>query len=91
MENIAKESNTSIAAVSQILPRLIAERDGVLPSVVKEKRFSNTQGRINRSKLWELVEKGMSTTDIAFLLDCNEGNIRAIIKRECPVWQNSLP
>lgn len=82
MKEIAEASKTSIAAVSQILPRLIARKEGVMPSVVKQKRFSNTQGRIDRSKLWELVESGLDISDVAFLLDCNEGTVREILRKE---------
>lgn len=84
MKEIADQSNTSIAAVSQILPRLIAKREGVLPSEVKQRRFSKTQNRIDRDKLWKMVDQGMDVADIAFLLECNEGSVREIIRKGRP-------
>lgn len=84
MKDIASASGTSIAAVSQILPRLIAEREGIMPTDVKQKRFSNTQGRIDRKRLWELVDKGLDVADIASLLKCSEGSVREIIRKEQP-------
>ncbi len=81
---IADAARTTIAAAHRILPRLIAKRDNILPSAVKQKRFINTQGRIDREKLWSMHNDGMSAEDIAFLLDCNEGSVRDIIRKEEP-------
>lgn len=90
MKEIADQSNTSIAAVSQILPRLIAKREGILPSQVKQRRFSNTQNRIDRKKLWEMVDQGVDIADIAFLLECNEGSVREIIRKGRPEQSEPL-
>ncbi len=84
MKDIAEAANTTISAAHRILPKLIAKRDNMLPSEVKQKRFANTQGRIDREKLWSMHQSGMSVADIAFLLDCNEGSVREIIRKEQP-------
>lgn len=55
-----------------------------MPSEVKQRRFSKTQNRIDRDKLWEMVDQGMDIADIAFLLECNEGSVREIIRKERP-------
>ena len=82
MKQIAEAAGTSIEAASRILPRLIARCDNVMPSEVKQRRFVKTQGRIDRDKLWECHSKGMSVTDIAYVLDCNEGTVRDILRKE---------
>ena len=64
MKEIADQSNTSIAAVSQILPRLIAKHEGILPSEVKQRRFSKTQNRIDHDKLWEMVDQEMDVAEL---------------------------
>ena len=84
MKQIADESGTGIGPANRILPRLIAKRDNVMPSEVKERRFIKTQSRIDREKLWKMHAKGIPVTDIAFLLDCHEGSVRDIIRKEQP-------
>ena len=84
MKQIAEESGTSIGIANRILPRLIAKRDKIMPSEVKQRRFIKTQCRIDREKLWQMHTEGMPVTDIAFLLDCHEGSVRDIIRKERP-------
>lgn len=89
MEQIAKDAGVGLGAANRILPVLIAKRDNVLPSVVKERRFITTQRRIDRNKLWELHKQGITATDIAFILGCSEGSVRDIIRRESPPDESS--
>ena len=89
MEQIAKDAGVGLGAANRILPVLIAKRDGVLPSVVKERRFITTQRRIDRNRLWELYKQGVTATDIAFILGCSEGSVRDIIRRESPPDESS--
>ena len=84
MKQIADDSGASVGAATRILPVLIAKRDGILPSEVKNRRFMNTQSRIDREKLWKLRSKGLPITDIAYLLDCNEDSVRDILRKESP-------
>ena len=84
MQQIATESGTSVGVANRILPRLLAKQDDVMPSEIKQRRFLKTQRRIDRQKLWSMHAQGMSVTDIAFLLDCNEGSVRDILRKERP-------
>ena len=84
MNQIAKESGTSISAAARILPRLLAKTEDVMPSEIKHRRFLTTQNRIDREQLWSMHARGMSVTDIAFILDCNDGSVRDIIRKERP-------
>ena len=89
MKDIAEQSGTTVASASRLLPRLIARRDNTMPSEVKQKRFTNTVSRIDREKLWSLHNEGKPVEDIAFLLDCNEGSVRDILRNEKPFEQSS--
>ena len=59
MAQIAKDAGVGLGAANRILPVLIAKRDNVLPSAVKERRFITTQRRIDRNKLWQLHNQGV--------------------------------
>ena len=48
MERIAQESGTSKSAVNRFLPKLVAARDGILPSEVME-RQANLHTQANQS------------------------------------------
>ena len=82
MPEIAEEAGVELGTANRILPVLIARQENVMPSEIKKRRLQNTQKRIDRTRLWELHQKGVPVTDIAFILGCNEGSVRDIIRRE---------
>ena len=80
MERIAQESGTSKSAVNRFLPKLVAARDGILPSEVMERRQISTRRRINRRKVYALQDEGKQVGDIAYLLECTDDAIRKILR-----------
>lgn len=85
---IAKEIGVSSTSVGNHLERIIAKRDGVLPSEVTARRekagFRKSPQKRSPEDVAEMLrlhyEEGKKTKDIAYILGCSDKTARKYIK-----------
>ena len=85
---IAKEIGVSSTSVGNHLERIIAKRDGVLPSEVTTRRekagFRRSPKKLSPEDVAEIHrlhhKEGKKPKDIAYILGCSEKTVRKYIK-----------
>lgn len=85
--SIGKEIDVSATSVDRFLPELIAERDGILPSQVMQKRQEAgftypRKSKVDSQKIREIVENnpGAPIRDLVYLAKCSPNTIKKVLK-----------
>ncbi|MDE0482601.1 MAG: hypothetical protein OXI67_08500 [Candidatus Poribacteria bacterium] len=87
-KSISDEAGVSVSSIDRYLPELIAERDGILPSQVIQKRREAGMGhprgfRIDLQKVRKVIEDNpdASIRDLVYMANCSQNTIRRVLKK----------
>ncbi|RKU22956.1 hypothetical protein C6499_19160 [Candidatus Poribacteria bacterium] len=85
MREMAHAMGVSLGAVNQYLYEVIAERDGITPTEAMRRRKAQTQGsfyqsKIDRERVQQLHDAGMSIREIAYTMQISNYSVRTILK-----------
>lgn len=87
-KSISEEAGVSVSSVDKYLPELVAEREGILPSEVIQKRKEAGMGhprgsKVDLQKVREIIENNPDAPirDLVYMAKCSQNTIRRILKK----------
>ena len=86
LREIGAEAGVSASSVGRELPKIIAQRDGIMPSEVVARRealgYKRTPRQLSAEDILQIQKyagEGFSVKDIAYIMECSEQTVRKYI------------